>query len=179
MHPKHLELGDLTAESEVMLPLLLGDVKIFAIEVHANPMQSTTALERIVEISGGLHVSMMSPTDLGKPFDDFLSNLTSTLQSPIRRPLESKYIIGMDNMVNNRDAVIVQSTSRITRFQIFVMPLMGDLLDPVRLFQGNDGNYEDITLTELTWDSSTTVPGARKNFHYLSNDTSDAPLDVG
>lgn len=161
-------------ESQVMIPLLLANVKVFAVEVYGSTIHSGNALERVVEKSEGLHLTVSEPSDLLKPFDDFLTELATTLQTPFTR--SKKYVVGMDEMVRHNRAVWLESTSRITQFEVFAMPLAGGFTD-VKLWNGTDGNYIDVALQEMKWDSAETVPYVRKNF-YFSSPEEEEPLDV-
>ncbi|XP_021958332.2 uncharacterized protein LOC110854228 [Folsomia candida] len=165
--------GSLTLESQVMVPLLLSNVKIFAVEVRGSPIQAGNALERVVEKSEGLHLTISEPSDLGQPFDDFLTDLTTTLQTPFTR--SKKYIVGMDEMIFCNEAVGFKSTSRITQFELFAIPLSGGFASP-KLWGGTDGDYIDITLQEMTWDSAETATDSRKSF-YFSSPEGEEPLD--
>jgi hypothetical protein len=87
----------------------------------------------------------------------------------------------MDTMVSNRGVVSLSiSDWKITQFQIFIMPLSGKFITPVRLYKGDEGNYDDVLMKELSWDSDLdgVVPEERKNFYFSSPVMNDAPLDV-
>ncbi|OXA45750.1 Calcium-activated chloride channel regulator 4A [Folsomia candida] len=166
--------GRLTMESQVIIPLLLSNVAVFALEVHGSPIQAGNALEHVVEKSEGLHLSISQPSDLGQPFDDFLTALTTTLaQGRVIR--SKKYVVGMDEMVRHQGKVGFASSSRITQFELFATPLTGRF-SSARLWNGTDGNYGDVVLQGMKWDSAESGgTNGRRNF-YFSSPEGEEPL---